>query len=159
MPLWRISNHATLDGAGGLRASARWHTRGRPIVYCAAEPAGALLEMLVHLELEPEDLPRRYRLLRIEGADGLARARIDPASLPGNWRGAAAATRAVGDAWLRAERTALLEVPSAIVPQTWNVLVNPRHADAQGLHIAAEFEDVLDRRLHPPPSAAVLPER
>jgi hypothetical protein len=71
MGVWRISNHATLDGAGGLRASARWHTKGRRILYCATSPAGALLEILVHHELRLADLPATYRLIRIQYPDNL----------------------------------------------------------------------------------------
>ncbi|MBI3680362.1 MAG: RES family NAD+ phosphorylase [Acidobacteria bacterium] len=43
MTLWRVTNHVRLDGGGGLRAPGRWHTRGRRIVYCAPDPAAALL--------------------------------------------------------------------------------------------------------------------
>lgn len=64
--LWRISNHRSLAGGGALRAPGRWHTRGRRIVYCAQTPAAALLETLVHVEIEVRDLPTRYRLLKIE---------------------------------------------------------------------------------------------
>ncbi len=46
MVVWPISNHLALDGSGGLRASGRWHSRGRRIVYCALNPATALLEAL-----------------------------------------------------------------------------------------------------------------
>jgi len=58
MFLWRISNHATLNGRGGLYTSARWHTAGRLVVYLAESSAGALLEALVHLELKPGRLPK-----------------------------------------------------------------------------------------------------
>jgi hypothetical protein len=51
MVLWRISNFAGLKGIGGLRALGRWHFAGRPVVYLAEHPAGALLETLVHQEI------------------------------------------------------------------------------------------------------------
>ena len=57
MRLWRISNHASLTGEGGLYASGRWHTRGQRVVYLADHPASALLEVMVHLEIDAEDLP------------------------------------------------------------------------------------------------------
>ena len=71
MFLWRISNHSTLEGRGGLLASARWHTEGRPIVYFAESPPSALVERLVHLELNPARFPKSYRLLQAEGPDDL----------------------------------------------------------------------------------------
>ena len=62
MFLWRISNHAALDGRGGLLAGARWHMAGQPIVYLAESPAGSLLEVLVHLELDLDNLPKSFKL-------------------------------------------------------------------------------------------------
>ena len=75
MFLWRISNHRTLDGRGGLETSARWHTLGRPVVYLAESVASALLEVLVHLELSPVGLPRLPMPMReAEVGDGEASA-------------------------------------------------------------------------------------
>ncbi len=82
MRLWRISNYADLTGAGGLTSSARWHSRGTKIVYLADHPASALLERLVHLEIDPEDLPSAYQLLAIEVPDHLAVERVEAGSLP-----------------------------------------------------------------------------
>ena len=62
LELWRISNHNSLSGVGGLRYGARWHTSGSRIVYLAETPAGALIEIFVHLELKESDLPRCYSL-------------------------------------------------------------------------------------------------
>lgn len=57
MDLWRITNHTTLNGEGGRRYAARWHTAGSHTVYLAASPPGALLEILLHLELSEWKLP------------------------------------------------------------------------------------------------------
>jgi RES domain-containing protein len=145
--LWRISNHVLLDGEGGLRASGRWHTRGRRIVYCAESPAAALLEILVHFEIEVRDLPARYRLLRIDVPDDVPIERVAPAALPQDWVGNTAATRAIGDAWLEREARALIRVPSAIVPETFNVLMNPAHPDAARVVVTHVAEHVIDPRL------------
>ena len=71
MWLWRISNHASLSGEGGLHASGRWHARGRRVVYLADHPASALLEVMVHLEIDAEDLPSHYQLLGVDVPDGM----------------------------------------------------------------------------------------
>lgn len=147
MIVWRISNHAALDGGGGLRAAGRWHSRGRPIVYGADSPAAALLEILVHLETDLEDLPVRYRLLKIELPDDVTAERLGPVSLPEGWTDDVALTRHLGDAWLQSRRTARLDVPSAIVPETWNVLLNPAHPDAARARVVATAEHLLDPRL------------
>jgi RES domain-containing protein len=145
--LWRVSNYHTLAGDGGLRASGRWHTRGRRIVYCASSPAASLLEMLVSLEIERGDIPLRYVLLKIAVPEATSCARLDPGGLPEDWRMRAQATRRMGDDWLSAAESALLEVPSALVPETWNVLINPAHAEAGAIRIERILRPDLDRRL------------
>jgi RES domain-containing protein len=147
MFLWRISNHATLDGRGGLLASARWHSKGRPVVYLATSPAGAVLEALVHLELNIADLPESYRLLKAEAPENLRRSRIAAESLPAGWETDENVSRAGGDEWLAEGTSAILEVPSAIVPETVNVLLNPRHRDARRVTILWHKQFPYDRRL------------
>jgi RES domain-containing protein len=81
--LWRISNRVSLAGDGGMRAAGRWHTRGRRVVYCSESPAAALLEILVHFEIDVRDLPTRYRLLKLHMPDNLD---VEvPADLPADW--------------------------------------------------------------------------
>lgn len=147
MLLWRISNHADLTGAGGIIAPARWHSAGRPVVYLAETPAGALLEVLVHLEVDEAHRPATYQLLKVEAEDGIISDRIDLATLPSTWATNDAATQAHGDAWLRAGGAALLCVPSAIVPETSNWLLNPRHPDAPRVRIVQIRKDPYDPRL------------
>ena len=147
MTLWRISRHRELDGAGGLRASARWHTRGRPVVYCAPNPATALLEVLVHAAIDLEDVPAGFRYLEIEVPDSIAIEEAEPEALTRSWRTDLVATRRVGDQWLRSERSALLRVPSVIVPGTWNVLMNPRHPDSGKVRVIRTHQHGLDPRL------------
>ncbi len=147
MVLWRISNHQSLVGDGALRAPGRWHSRGRRVVYCALTPAAALLEILVHLEVDPQDLPDRYRLLKIEAPDDLLVERLSLDELPTDWPGSPEVTRAIGDAWLMKGRAPLFIVPSAIVPETFNVLLNPSHRDAARVVIGRISEHAIDPRL------------
>lgn len=147
MTLWRISNHVSLAGDGGLRASGRWHTRGRRIVYCAQSPAAALLETLVHFELDLADLPSRYRLLKLHAPDDLTVEHVGLADLPPDWVGRTDLTRATGDLWLRAGRSPLLAVPSVLVPETFNTLLNPSHPDAERVVVTRTSEHVIDPRL------------
>jgi RES domain-containing protein len=143
--LWRISNHDTLDGRGGLLASARWHTRGRPVVYLATTPAGAMVETLVHLELKPNQLPKSYRLLKAEAPDDLLKMHFS--ALTGDWRHNETASRTLGDEWLALNQTALLEVPSAILPETSNVLLNPLHPEAAQINVLWHEAYPFDKRL------------
>ena len=147
MFLWRISNHLSLAGDGALRASGRWHTRGRRVVYCAESPAAALLEILVHFEIDIQDLPVRYRLLKIEAPDDVEMARIGVDQLPTDWSERVEVTRAIGDDWLIKGPSALFRVPSAIVPDTFNVLLNAAHQDAGRIAIVQSGEYIIDSRL------------
>ena len=147
MFLWRISNHPSLAGDGALRTPGRWHTRGRRVVYCAQNPAAALLEILVHFEIDIQNLPLRYRLLKIEASDDVHIERVSGDQLPADWPEETGVTRARGDGWLASGSSALLSVPSAIVPETFNVLLNPAHQDAKRVVIVETGEHAIDSRL------------
>ena len=130
-----------------MRTPGRWHTRGRRVVYCAQSPAAALLEILVHFEIDIQDLPVRYRLLKIEVPDDVHVERVSPERLPAGWPEQTEVTRALGDDWLAKGSAALLSVPSAIVPETFNVLLNPAHTDAKRIVIVETGEHAIDPRL------------
>src|ERR1700691_1747462 len=104
MILWRFSLHRDLSGAGGLKASGRWHDAGHPIVYLAETPAAALLEVCVHTSAN--DIPPDFTLLRIEGPN-LRIPSIRLKDLPERWRDHPETTRAIGTAWLKKAETAL----------------------------------------------------
>ena len=142
MILWRISNHATLDGVGGLKFSGRWHTKGRPIVYAADHPASALLEMLAHTDSAL--LPRSFQMLKIVLPPNAERQRSNP---PPGWRGNLKLSRNIGNAWLESKNGLLLEVPSAILPDVFHTLINPQHPDAHRLNILSVEAVPLDARL------------
>jgi RES domain-containing protein len=147
MRLWRISNHASLSGDGGLHASGRWHSRGRRVVYLADHPASALVEVMVHLEIDAEDLPRHYQLLGVEVPDDAAISALGENDLLDDWRQQIPFTRARGDDWLRTGASALLRVPSAIVPEATNYLLYPAHPDAARIGIASAIRAAFDPRL------------
>jgi RES domain-containing protein len=147
MILWRVSNYSTLDGGGGLTAPGRWHTAGRRIVYCAPNPATALLEVLAHTEIDLENMPLNYRYLEIEAPDALALEELDTRAFPRNWPTDLEATRRAGDEWLHSARTALLRVPSVVVPATWNVLINPYHPKSAQIRVTRVHTQGVDPRL------------
>lgn len=147
MFLWRTSNHATLDGRGGLIAPARWHSTGRRVVYLAETPAGALLEALVHLELPPGRYPAHYKLLKAEAPQDISSRTITAENLTERWWEDIIRTRTLGDEWLILRSSALLRVPSAIVPETFNLLLNPEHPEAPRVQVLWHEEYPWDRRL------------
>ena len=130
MKLWRISNYADLQGKGGLRASGRWHNRGIPIVYLSESPSLAMLEVLVHFELDLGEIPQNYQLLEVDYTQRTGVSFLHKNALPDHWQQDLELTRAIGDEWLVSGSSLLLRVPSAVVPQSFNYLFNPRHPAA-----------------------------
>lgn len=129
MIAWRLCRrpHADLSGEGARRFGGRWNSPGRPVVYLAEHPALAALEVRVHLDLPFELLPTDYVLMRVLVPDS-----------PNTVFDAVANTVATGDAWLAEARSAVLRVPSVLVPHSWNVLFNPNHPDANGVRRSVE---------------------
>ena len=126
-------------------------------MYHAEHPALALLEKLAHLEIDPDDLPDTYQLVEVDVPDDIAVEAIDAAELSrahANWRSDLSATRKIGDDWLKGERTALLRVPSVILPKSTDVLLNPAHPDTSKAAIVAVTQPAYDPRLFGPPNAA-----
>lgn len=144
MIFWRISAFVDLSGRGGLLANGRWHHAGKPVVYLAESPAAAMLEVLVHLEIDAEDVPDHLRLLRVDVPDEASCQAV--ADLPEHWENQVSHTRRLGDAWLDASGTLLMRVPSAIMPYTDNFLFNPLHPQASEATFNVETLR-LDRRL------------
>ncbi|HUH63068.1 MAG TPA: RES family NAD+ phosphorylase [Terracidiphilus sp.] len=147
MILWRVSNYRALDGIGGLHVSGRWHSKGHPVVYCTWNPATALLETLVHMEIDSEDRPAQFQVLKIERPDSLSIEKVDTGELPPDWTEDISCTQSIGDRWLAEGRSLLLDVPCVLVPETSNLLVNPAHSEARLLKIAAIYEHPFDPRL------------
>ncbi|MFP3568034.1 RES family NAD+ phosphorylase [Paraburkholderia sp. SIMBA_030] len=148
MVLWRISNYADLKGIGGLRAPGRWHHAGQPVVYLAEHPAGALLETLVHQEIgSPADLPDTYQLLRAEVDDTVTVAEMGDDALPADWRDNMPWTQDAGTEWLTAGTSALLKVPSAVMPFAYNYVLNPAHEDAARITIGVVIKVRQDPRI------------
>jgi RES domain-containing protein len=143
---WRISNHLDLGGWGGRKFASRWSSFGRRVVFLADSPAGAMLEVLVHLKEREEGLPRTYTLLKIATPADLASKQLNTLA-PTDWKEHAEFTRNLGDAWLISLETPLARVPSAIVPHTWNYLLNPEHPDAKQVEVAEVIQERFDSRL------------
>ena len=132
-----------------MLAPARWHTRGKEILYCAPNPATAVLEILVHSQIREPAALARHRFIKVDIPDEVSRQSVDEAQLPTDWSRRITVTRAWGDRWLREGETAVLVVRSVLVPETYNVLINPRHADAARIKRLTVMPYPLDSRLLP----------
>ena len=130
---YALTSGEALSGRGGMMAGGRWHSRGQPIVYAAASRALAMLEYLVHLEIHPSrDFAERIFLeLDVPDPVHIKRLRLERLmTLDPLWRAPGRDTcRRFGDAWLLSGASAVLMVPSAVLPREANILLNPRHPD------------------------------
>ncbi len=144
MVLWRISKHLELNGRGGALFAGRWHHAGAPVVYLAESPAGAFIEACVHTSAN--DIPPSFTLLKVLGRDPVFD-EIETATLAEAWPQRVEITRDLGSEWLSLGKTAVLRVPSALVPETVNYLLNPLHADAALLQVEKSYRFPFDVRL------------
>lgn len=136
---WRICkhDHADLSGAGARRHGGRWNSPGRPLLYTAATAELAVLEVRVHLDLPPDLIPNDFVLIEID-LTGLAVEEV--ASLPDD-------PMAFGDSWLAEARSPVLRVPSLILPEARNLLLNPAHPDAGTARVVGLRPFQFDPRL------------
>ena len=148
MRLWRLASgrYPALDGEGTRRWGGRWNSPGRSVVYTSATAAQAVLEKLVWTD--PEDVPGDLKLFEIELPDDLAPEVVAVDRLPPDWTvpGCPACVE-VGDRWLAAGSGVALAVPSAVLPEEQNVLLNPRHPEAARLRVVAARPFTFDLRL------------
>jgi RES domain-containing protein len=155
VPVWRIAVEAPtyaandLSGTGAKMTGGRWNSKGTPVVYCATNIALATLETVHYLR--SGSLPFNRYLVRIDVPDAVWDARhvLDP--LPGGWDAipAGLTARTAGDGWIASGAAALLLVPSVIVPDEYNVLINPQHGDAAAIVATTLKRWIYDPRFFP----------
>lgn len=149
MRVWRLSRrrYVALDGEGARLYGGRWNREGTAVVYASSSLALAALELLVHVD--PEDVPDDLVALAIDVPDDAPREAVAVAELPEDWDRVAdhPACTARGDRWARAGASLALLVPSVLVPEEANVLLNPAHPRMRGVQVVATRAFAFDRRL------------
>lgn len=147
MLLWRLSakQYCNFDGEGAKAVGGRWNSPGYAVVYTSASVSLVTLEFLAHLTqgravkdlvLTSAELPKNVRVERIHASD-----------LPGRWREFPAPPylQKIGDGWIFRRATAVLVVPSAVIPQEDNYLLNPAHPDFKRIRVNASLPFSLTR--------------
>jgi RES domain-containing protein len=129
--VWRIVTarfaEAAFSGEGARLYGGRWNPKGVAMVYTAQSQSLALLEMLV----QDQPLRAHYVMIPAYIPDDLAVVRVGPDELPPNWRepGSREHLQKLGADWIASGRSAVLAVPSVVVPAESNFLLNPSHPD------------------------------
>ncbi len=136
-----------LSGQGGLAAGARWHTRGRRMIYTAGSLSLATLEIAVHLQ--GTYVINAYRALRLTIPDDII-FQPEEKSLPTGWQDRGPPLPAVqqfGDQWYDSHSSCVMQVPSAVVPSEYNYLINPEHEDFGRIEYADPEDYPFDPRI------------
>ncbi len=130
--LWRITRRdraeTAFTGKGAARYPGRWNQRGTPVVYTAESLAGAVVELLAYFQDIRSLETRVYFRAHVEEQAILA---LDPKALPKDWRAFPypASTQRVGTGWQHEGASVGLRVPSVLIAETYNVLLNPEHPE------------------------------
>ncbi|MEZ0538679.1 RES family NAD+ phosphorylase [Fibrella arboris] len=127
MEVYRITRAIYTNQLVASGGAARWNTRGRFVIYTAGSRPLACLENVVHRS--GEGLQELFRVMVINVPDTLPVDTITLVELPTDWADYQNYDECQrrGEAWLSRGRSPVLCVPSAIVPQEWNYLINPAH--------------------------------
>ena len=145
--LFRLSSarFSSNSGAGAAKFGGRWNPIGTEVLYAAESASLAALEILVHYSA----LPKGFVLTEIHVPENLAIVRWEHADLPVGWNSeiVSPATQALGADWVRSRRSALLSVPSSIIPTDRNFLVNPAHPAFKRIKFLTSVPFAFDPRL------------
>lgn len=149
--LWRIVARRyrgrAYDGEGARLHGGRWNHPGTPAAYASPHLSLATLELFVHLDPDvmPDDLVAVPARLPAEAAVET----LPGSSLPGDWRvyPAPEAVQDLGTAWLRGATAVALLVPSVVLPEEHNVLLNPQHPDFARLTVDEARPFAFDPRM------------
>ncbi len=139
------SHKDDISGTGSKIYGGRWNSPGMAVLYTAENISLALLEILVRTGRK--NIPLSYSLLKLSVPDTLKIITIPESKLKRSWEDDPAYTQWMGDELLKATEALLLKVPSAIVPEENNYLVNPKHPDFKKVKIISSAVFDFDKRL------------
>ena len=149
--VWRICKKQHVKGAftgeGARLYGGRWNHKGSAVVYCASSLALAALEVFVHVD--PSELPDDLMSIPADIPDKLKVERLSPNKLPKSWRASVGpdVLKDIGTTWAQGGQTVALFVPSAIVPEEENVLMNPTHPDFAKIKLGLPRPFAFDPRM------------
>ena len=150
--VWRLCKRryavSAFDGDGARRYGGRWNPPGLRVVYTSETISLAALEALVHVD--PPEAPEDLVVICVDIPDDIGVTDLTARMLPRTWRSTPAPARLqqLGATWVRAASTAVLSVPSVVVPQERNYLLNPAHPDFARIQLGRPKAFSIDPRLY-----------
>ncbi|MGH7771373.1 MAG: RES family NAD+ phosphorylase [Candidatus Binatia bacterium] len=149
MRVWRVCSkrHQRFDGEGARWYGGRWNHAGISVVYTSGSLSLAALELFVHVDIDIA--PRNLVAIEADVPDSVATETVKVESLPKDWRRypAPEALKDIGTAWAVKASTAILAVPSAVIPEERNYLLNPAHRDFKRIRIHKPMPFHFDPRM------------
>lgn len=150
MKLFRIAkkNHVgDLSGMGARLYGGRWNNKGVAVVYTSESRALAALEYLVHVPMST--IPTDLKMMELIIPERVIPEDIDPSILPPKWREYPPPQRlaTLGSNWVHSNRSLLLRIPSSVVENEFNVLINPDHKDFILIETRSPVRFAFDSRL------------
>ena len=151
MRVWRLiaRRHAStaFSGIGNKKAGSRWVPEGELAVYTSEHASTAILENLVHMD--PSHFQNNYVLIAVDIPDELAMDIVSLESLEPDWQSRYEydTLQQVGKDWIERGESAVLSVPSALMPQERNLILNPLHPDFAKIIIHEPVDFKFDKRL------------
>lgn len=152
MKVFRIERkkylETTLQGNGAALAEGyRWNSLNTYLVYTSESRALATLEVSAHLDIS-EDLPTDRYYVEIEIPDEIEILQLKTKDLPEGWdsKPPILETQYIGDDFVKSKSAAVLKVPSSIVHQEFNYLINPNHPDFEKIKVISTTPFLFDSR-------------
>lgn len=153
MIVYRITKakYSALDGMGGLYGPGRWHKKGIPVIYTSEHASLAAWEKLVHVA-GFDNFPKDLLLIKIKLPDDIEIPTIPPDVLVDGWDGFPYSNETMnyGTSFLRNKEFLALRVPSAIIPDEFNIIISPLHADIQRCYVITTLPFLFDKRVFRP---------
>jgi RES domain-containing protein len=148
MEVFRISRSKwaeDLSGEGARLFGGRWNRKGTPCLYTSSSRSLAILEYSVNVSLD--EIPRSLSIVTLKLPDQFLDVKIH--ELPGNWKDvpAPASTREFGTRLLEEGRHLIIRLPSAVIPQEFNYIIDPMHKDHKLCKVVAVDDFVYDPRI------------
>jgi RES domain-containing protein len=136
-----------MSGGGAYRRGGRWNSRGRAVVYMSESLSLCILENLVHMVKVP--MLRNFKSIWVDIPEPLIHT-LQQKDLPPTWKAVPAPqeTKQIGDRWFDKKESPVLKVPSTVVPDEWNFILNPMHPGFNELKIGEVRDFKFDERLY-----------
>lgn len=136
-----------LSGRGAELSGGRWNSKGVAALYTSSSRALCTIEIIVHIPAGI--IPKDYYLISIEFPDNAPVKAIDIKDLPANWNSnpISVSTQRIGNTFFSEQKALVLKVPSAIIKDEWNYIINPMHESFREVKILSIEPFALDARL------------